>query len=117
LINRVCNVFVSLFVMFWGLYYPLADAAFYYLTITGTIFLSGAFVCSVGGLYWKRANVTGGYMAMILGAVGAIYPFFIWHWSPGNAGFVAYSMAVFGLVIGSLIGKPQPAAAATPAAG
>jgi SSS family solute:Na+ symporter len=115
LINRVCNVFVSLFVMFWGLYYPLSDTAFYYLTITGTIFLSGAFVCSVGGLYWKRANVTGGYLAMILGAAGAIYPFFVLKWDGGKSGFVAYSLATLGLVVGSLIGKPQPAAAVTPA--
>jgi SSS family solute:Na+ symporter len=116
-INRVCNVFVSLFVMYWGLFYKLADAAFFYLTVTGTIFLSGAFVSSVGGLYWKRANVTGGYLAMIFGAAGSIIPFFFLGWSGNVTGFAAFGMAAVGLVVGSLIGKPQPAAAPTPAAG
>jgi SSS family solute:Na+ symporter len=111
LINRICNVFVSLFVMFWGLFYPLGGAAYFYLTITGTIFLSGAFVCSVGGLYWKRANVTGGYMAMILGATGSIIPFFFLGWGGNVTGFTAFGMAALGLVVGSLIGKPQPAPA------
>src|SRR6185369_2939860 len=41
MINRIVNVGVSLFVMFWGLYYPLSGAAYLYLNITGTIFLSG----------------------------------------------------------------------------
>jgi SSS family solute:Na+ symporter len=109
LINRISNVFVSLFVMFWGLYYPRAGAAYFYLTITGTIFLSGAFVCSVGGLYWKRANVTGGYLAMIFGAVGSIVPFFFLKLDGNVTGFVAFGMAALGLVGGSLLGKREPA--------
>jgi SSS family solute:Na+ symporter len=113
LINRISNVFVSLFVMFWGLFYPLGGAAYFYLTITGTIFLSGAFVCSVGGLYWKRANVTGGYLAMIFGAVGSIVPFFFLGWGGNITGFTAFGAAAVGLVAGSLLGKSAPAPVAT----
>jgi hypothetical protein len=54
---------------------------------------------------------------MILGAVGAIYPFFVLKWDGGKSGFVAYTLATLGLVVGSLLGKPQPAPAASPAAG
>src|SRR5499425_751907 len=60
LINRLSNLFVGLFLMFWGLYYTPPGAVYLYLNITGTIFLAGAFVGVVGGLYWKHANVTGG---------------------------------------------------------
>lgn len=105
LINRLANVGVSLFVMFWGLYYPLSGAAYTYLNITGTIFLSGAFVSVVGGLYWSRANLAGGYAAMLAGATGAIVPFFFLHWNPNSAGFCAFGMAFVGLVLGSLLGK------------
>ena len=75
LVNRITNLFVSLFLLFWGLYYTLPGAVYLYLNITGTIFLAGAFVCVVGGLYWRHANTTGGYAAMIGGAAGAIIPF------------------------------------------
>jgi SSS family solute:Na+ symporter len=111
LINRIANVFVSLFVMFWGLYYELPGAVYLYLGITGTIFLSGAFVSVIGGMYWRRANVTGGYAAMILGGIGSIVPFFFLKWGENITGFTAFGLAAVGLVVGSLIGKREPAAA------
>lgn len=111
LINRLANVGVSLFVMFWGLYYPLSDAAYLYLNITATIFLSGAFVSVVGGLYWSRANVVGGYAAMLCGAAGAIVPFFFLHMDANLTGFCAFGLALVGFVAGSFVGKKSPSPA------
>ncbi len=105
LVNRVANLFVGLFLMFWGLYYRPPGAVYLYLNITGTIFLAGAFVSVVGGLYWKRANTTGGYLAMLMGAAGAIVPFFFLRWSENVTGFVAFGLAAAGLVGGSLLGR------------
>jgi len=34
-VNRVANLFVSLFLMFWGLYYTPPGAVYLYLNITG----------------------------------------------------------------------------------
>ncbi len=107
LVNRLANLFVGLFLMFWGLYYTPPGAVYLYLNVTGTIFLAGAFVCVIGGLYWKRANVTGGYLAMFLGAVGVIVPFFFLHWNENVTGFTAFALAAFGLVLGSLLGRPS----------
>src|SRR6476660_762300 len=104
-VNRVANLFVGLFLMLWGLYYTPPGAVYLYLNITGTIFLAGAFVCVVGGLYWRRANTTGGYAAMLLGAAGAIIPYFFLHWSENITGFAAFGLAACGLVIGSLFGR------------
>jgi len=106
LVNRVANLFVGLFLMFWGLYYTPPGAVYLYLNVTGTIFLAGAFVSVIGGLYWKRANVTGGYMAMLMGAVGVIVPFFFLHWSENLTGFTAFTLAAAGLIAGSLLGRP-----------
>ncbi|MEJ7618161.1 MAG: sodium:solute symporter family protein, partial [Pyrinomonadaceae bacterium] len=103
LVNRLANLFVSLFLMFWGLYYTPPGAVYLYLNITGTIFLAGAFVCVVGGLYWRRANTFGGYLAMLMGAAGAIIPFFFLGWSENVTGFAAFGLAACGLVIGSLL--------------
>src|SRR5207237_9997848 len=74
-VNRLANLFVGLFLMFWGLYYTPPGAVYLYLNITGTIFLAGAFVCVVGGLYWKRASVAGGYLALLMVAEGAFITF------------------------------------------
>lgn len=106
-VNRIANLFVSLFLMFWGLYYTPPGAVYLYLNITGTIFLAGAFACVVGGLYWNRASVAGGYLAMLMGAAGAIIPFFFLHWNENVTGFTAFGLAGVGLIIGSFLsGNP-----------
>jgi SSS family solute:Na+ symporter len=102
-VNRIANLFVSLFLMFWGLYYSPPGAVYLYLNITGTIFLAGAFVSVVGGLYWQRASTTGGYLAMLLGAIGAIVPFFFLHWSENVTGFMAFGLSLVGLIVGSVV--------------
>ncbi|MFL6208629.1 MAG: sodium:solute symporter [Pyrinomonadaceae bacterium] len=109
-VNRVANLFVSLFLMFWGLYYTPPGAVYLYLNITGTIFLAGAFVCVIGGLYWRRSNTLGGYLAMLLGAAGAIIPFFFLGWSENVTGFMAFGLAACGLIVGSLIGRQRAGA-------
>jgi len=96
--------------MFWGLYYTPPGAVYLYLNITATIYLAGTFICVIGGLYWKRANTTGGYVAMLMGAAGAIIPFFFVHWSENITGFCAFGLAALGLILGSLLGKHTPAA-------
>ena len=106
LVNRMANLFVSAFLMFWGLYYTPPGAVYLYLNITGTIFLAGAFASVVGGLYWRRANTLGGYLAMTAGAAGAIIPFFFLHWNETIAGLGAFGLAAVGLLVGSLLGKP-----------
>jgi SSS family solute:Na+ symporter len=107
-VNRVANLFVSLFLMFWGLYYTPPGAVYLYLNITGTIFLAGAFVSVVGGLYWKRSSTLGGYLAMLMGAAGAIIPFFFLHWNENVTGFAAFGLAACGFCAGSLIKGASP---------
>lgn len=116
LLNRLANLFVSLFVMFWGLYYTLPGAVYLYLHITATIYLAGAFTCAVGGLYWRRANVAGGYAAMLLGAAGAIVPYFFLHWGENVTGFAAFGLAALGFVAGSLLWKRSKPALEVPRA-
>lgn len=108
IVNRIANLFVSLFLMFWGLYYTPPGAVYLYLNITGTIFLAGAFIAVIGGLYWKRASTLGGYLAMLLGAAGAIIPFFFLHWNENITGFMSFGLAACGFLLGSLLGKSSP---------
>ena len=103
-LNRVANIFVSLFVLFWGVWYTLPGPTYFYLNITGTIFLAGAFSAVIAGLYWKRATTTGGYCAMIAGAAVSVIVLPLQ--SPANwAGFYAFTAAAAGMIIGSLLSK------------
>lgn len=109
-LNRITNFLVSLFVLFWGIWYTLPGPAYFYLMITGTIFLSGSLASILGGLYWKRANITGAYAAMIAGAMGSVGFFFL-HLSAPYAGLGAFVLAFAGMAAGSLLGKPEGARA------
>jgi solute:Na+ symporter, SSS family len=100
LLNRVVNLLVSLFVLFWGIWYVLPGPVYFYLNITGTLFLAGAFAAFIGGLFWKRANTTGGYCALVGGAAGSVTYFF--HIPPAYAGMSAFALAAAGMVGGSL---------------
>jgi solute:Na+ symporter, SSS family len=111
-LNRVVNVFVSLFVLFWGVWYTLPGPTYFYLNITGTIYLAGTFSAVIAGLYWKKANTTGGYCAMIVGALTAV-TFFFFKVPASYAGAGAFTASAIGMVVGSLIGQrwKKPAAA------
>jgi SSS family solute:Na+ symporter len=100
-LNRVTNLLVSLFILFWGLWYTPPGPVYFYLSITSTIFLAGALAAVVGGLYWRRTNIGGGYGAMIAGAAGAI-GFFLFHVPSNYAGLGSFALAFVGLVVGSL---------------
>lgn len=102
-LNRVVNVFVSLFVLFWGVWYTLPGPVYFYLNITGTLFLSGALAAFIAGLFWSRANTTGGYCALIGGAAGSATYFF--HLPPAWAGISAFALAAVGMVAGSFAGS------------
>jgi len=105
-LNRIVNVLVSLFVLFWGVWYVLPGPVYFYLNITGTLFLAGAFAAFIGGLFWKRANTTGGYCAMIGGAVGSVTYFF--SIPAAYAGMSAFALAALGMVLGSLVSARPP---------
>ena len=102
-LNRVINLLVSLFVLFWGVWYTLPGPVYFYLNITATIFLAGAFAAFVGGLFWKRANILGGYCAMIFGAAASV-TFFFFKWPASYAGLGSFVLAAIGMIAGSLVG-------------
>jgi solute:Na+ symporter, SSS family len=109
LLNRVCNAFVSLFILFWGIWYTLPGPAYFYLNMTAVIALAGSFTGIVAGLYWKRASVVGGYLAMS-GGVGGSIAFFLMHWPVNYAGFGAFTLAALGMVVGSFLSPATPRA-------
>jgi len=66
-IARIIMCCVALFLLIWGLWYPLGERLWDYMAITGAIYFTGAFATLVGGIYWKRASRAGAYGAFTCG--------------------------------------------------
>jgi SSS family solute:Na+ symporter len=107
-LNRVCNLFVSLFVLWWGLWYTLPGPTYFYLNMTASIYLSGTLVAVVAGLFWKRATTLGGYCAMAGGAIATI-GFFFFKTPASYAGLGSFALAGVGMFVGSLLSKKSEA--------
>lgn len=107
LTNRICNVFVSLFLLLWSMFYTPSGSIYVYLFITGTIFLAGTFVCVFMGIYWQHASTTGAYAALIGGAIGSC-GHLILHVPANYAGFGAFGLAAGGMLVASLVMPRKP---------
>jgi SSS family solute:Na+ symporter len=110
MLNRGANLFVSLFVMVWGLWYTMPGSTYFYLNMTATIYLSGTLVAVIAGLFWSRASTLGGYLAMAGGAIATI-GFFFFKAPASYAGAGAFALAGIGMVVGSLLSERKRARA------
>ena len=68
-VTRVAIVCIGLFLLIWGIWYELPASVWTYMAVTGTIYLSGAGVVLIGGIYWKRGSSTGAFVALLGGLV------------------------------------------------
>ncbi len=66
-IARVVMVLIGVFLLVWGLWYPLGQNLWDYMAITGAIYFSGAFSVLLCGIYWPRASRTGAMLALLSG--------------------------------------------------
>jgi SSS family solute:Na+ symporter len=67
--NRVIVSLIGVFLLFYGLWYPLKGDVYAYLLVTGTIYMASISTMLVACCYWKRANNWGATAAIIVGAV------------------------------------------------
>ncbi len=116
--NRTIIAVIGLFLLFYGLWYPLQQEIWTYLTVTGTIYLASMSTLLVAACYWPRANSWGAAAAI---AVGAIIPllYLICEAIPATseaalrfgaerAGIAAFVGTAIGMVIGSLLKPAGP---------
>jgi len=69
---RMIMCVVAVFLLVWGLWYPLGEDLWDYMAITGAIYFTGAFAVLVGGVYWKRASCMGAYGAFAVSLANVI---------------------------------------------
>ncbi len=67
--NRSIVALIGVFLLIFGLWYPLRGDIWTYLTVTGTIYLSSMSVLLIACCYWPRANSWGAGAAIFAGAV------------------------------------------------
>jgi SSS family solute:Na+ symporter len=114
--NRTIVALIGVFLLFYGLWYPMKGDLWTYLGVTGTIYLASMSTLLIACCYWKRANSWGAAGAII---VGAFFPVtflvleqlsatkdFAAKIGPYYSGIAAYLLAGAAMVAGSLL-KPQ----------
>jgi SSS family solute:Na+ symporter len=114
--NRAIVALIGVFLLLYGLWYPLSDDLWTYLTVTGAIYLSSMSVLLIACCYWKRANNWGAGAAIVAGAVfPTAYLLFekipataeVARWvGPNYSGIASFAAAAIAMVVGSLV-KPR----------
>ncbi|NVL90775.1 MAG: sodium:solute symporter family protein, partial [Desulfobacterales bacterium] len=72
LMTRIFIVAIGIFILVWGLWYPLGQDLWDYMAISGAIYFTGAIALLVFGLYWKRASKVGAYSALACGFIAIV---------------------------------------------
>lgn len=116
LVNRMLVALIGLFLLVYGLWYPLRGDLWTYLGVTGTIYLSSMSVLLLACCYWPRANDWGAFGAI---AAGAVIPvaFLVLQLLPSTttlatrigpyySGIAAYVATTLAMIAGSLL-KPM----------
>lgn len=115
--NRVIIGSIGIFLLIYGLWYPLKSDLWTYLAVTGTIYLSSMSVLLIACCYWKRANSWGALGAILVGAIMPV-SYLVMEQIPATErlaverigphmwGVATYVMAVLAMVVGTFL-KPQ----------
>jgi SSS family solute:Na+ symporter len=107
MISRITVAVVMIFIIWWSLFHKLEGYLYFYLQMTGMLFLPGALVSIGFGVYWKKARNLGAYLAFTFGAIPPLLYLFLseevkneWASVFGWGGFL---LALIGMLVGSFI--------------
>lgn len=117
LISRAIVATIGVFLLLYGLWYPLRGNLWDYLTVTANIYLSSMVILLIACCYWKRSNSWGAAGAILFGAaipstflvleqVPATSHFAREIVGPHLSNIATYVIAGAAMVVGSLL-KPQ----------
>ena len=115
-LNRILVGGIGIFLLLYGLWYPLKGDLWGYLQVTGTIYLSSMMVILIGACYWKSANDWGAMAAIFTGSIIPI-SFLIFQElestkalaetiGPYKSGIATYFLTAIAMIVGSNL-KPN----------
>lgn len=99
---------IGVLIYFWGMFYHFPESVFRYITVTGSLSFAATLTVLVGGIYWKRASAGGAYCAFLGSAIPPVICLVHPQFSPTSAGLLSYTLAMTGMVLGTLT-FPRPA--------
>ncbi len=116
-VNRVLVGLIGVFLLLYGLWYPLKGDLWVYLQVTGTIYLSSMSVLLIAACYWDKANDWGAIAAIVLGSVTPIAFLILQELDstkaialeigPYKSGIAAYLLTGMAMIGGSLLKPAQ----------
>lgn len=72
LLTRAFIFLIGVFILVWGLWYPLGQDLWDYLAVSGTIYYAGGFAVLIFGIYWRRASRAGALLAIAAGLTAVL---------------------------------------------
>jgi SSS family solute:Na+ symporter len=113
-INRLIIGLIGVFLLFYGLWYPLKGSLWSYLTQTGTIYLASMSVILIACCYWPRANSCGAAASIVVSAAIPIAYLILeqnastTEWAsktigPNYFGIAAFVSSTVAMIVGSLL--------------
>ncbi len=106
LVSRITMAAVMIFIIWWSLFHDLQGYLYFYLQMTAMLFIPGTLICVTLGIYWKKARTLGAYLAITFGALPPLlylfYPKQVESYA-SEIGWGGFLIALFGMVIGSVI--------------
>jgi SSS family solute:Na+ symporter len=114
--NRTIIAIIGIFLLLYGLWYPLKGDLWTYLGVTGTIYLASISVLLIACCYWRRANSWGAAASIVVSAIIPV-SYLVMEQVPSTAslaksigpyysGIATYLLSGAAMVIGSSL-KPQ----------
>jgi len=115
-VNRTIIACIGIFLLLYGLWYPLKGDLWTYLGVTGTIYLASISVILIASCYWQKANSWGAAASIIVSAALPVAYLVIEQLDgtkelaksigPYYSGIATYVLSAVGMVVGSYL-KPQ----------
>ena len=107
MISRITMTFVMIFIIWFSLFYEMGGYIYFYLQMTGMLFIPGVIMSVVLGIYWKRSRSLGAYLSVTLGAIPPITYLFLppdlQNSMAAELGWGGFVLALLGMVSGSVI--------------
>jgi SSS family solute:Na+ symporter len=114
--NRSIIAVIGVFLLLYGLWYPLKGDLWTYLGVTGTIYLASMSVLLIACCYWRKANSWGAGAAILISAALPV-TYLVMEQVPSTAalaksigpyysGIATYVLSAVAMVVGSLL-KPN----------
>ncbi len=106
LVSRITMAGVMIFIIWWSLFHEMEGYLYFYLNMTGMLFIPGVLICVAFGIYWKKARTLGAYLAITF---GAILPMLYLIWPTEVQGYASeigwggFVVSLIGMLVGSVI--------------